>query len=102
MDSNFRFNKFPNCPPIKTANNKKKNSFISTILWSLVNWPIIENIEFININNETAVVIYLGFAALNKYKIGPKKIPPPIPTIPETKPKIIPIKKENKLVELCS
>ena len=37
------------------------------------------------------MVICLGFAALNKYRIGPKKIPPPIPTIPETNPKIKPI-----------
>ena len=41
------------------------------------------------------MVIYLGFAALNKYKIGPKKIPPPIPIIPETNPKITPIKNEK-------
>ena len=78
VESNFKFNKFPNCPPIKTANNKKKYSFISIKFWFLVNWPIIPNIEFIKINKETAVVIYLGFAALNKYKIGPKKIPLPI------------------------
>ena len=95
VERNFRFNKFPNCPPIKTANNKKKYSFISIKFWFLVSWPIIPNIEFIKINKETAVVICLGFAALNKYRMGPKKIPPPIPTIPETNPKITPIKNEK-------
>ena len=32
-----------------------------------------------------------GFAARNKYNIGLKNIPPPIPTKPETNPKTIPI-----------
>ena len=37
------------------------------------------------------MTIFLGLSALNKKRIGLKKIPPPIPTIPETKPRIDPI-----------
>ena len=48
-------------------------------------------IEFIKMNNEAAVTICLGLSALNKNKIGLKKIPPPIPTTPETNPKTPPI-----------
>ena len=56
----------------------------------------IPKIEFININSDAAVIICLGFATLRKNKMGLKKIPPPIPTIPEIKPKIAPI--INKVV----
>jgi len=45
----------------------------------------------IKIKNEAAVTICFGFATLNKNKSGLKKIPPPIPTTPETNPKIPPI-----------
>ena len=38
--------------------------------------------------------MYFGFAALIKNKIGLKKIPPPIPTIPDKKPRIPPMKTE--------
>ena len=38
-------------------------------------------------------------SALNKNKIGLKKIPPPIPTTPEINPKIPPIKIENIIGE---
>ena len=37
-------------------------------------------------------MICFGFPALIKNKIGLKKIPPPIPTIPEMKPNTVPIK----------
>ena len=56
-----------------------------------VNCPIIPKIEFIKINNEAVVTICFGFPALIKNKIGLKKIPPPIPTIPDMNPKIHPI-----------
>ena len=45
-------------------------------------------------NNEAVVAIILGLSALSKKSTGLKKIPPPIPTIPDTKPKIEPIKME--------
>ena len=51
--------------------------------------------ELININNEVVVTICFGLAALIKKSIGLKKIPPPIPTIPETKPNEPPIKIET-------
>ena len=57
-----------------------------------LNW--IPNKELISINKEAAVIICLGLAALIKKSIGLKKIPPPIPTIPDTKPSIPPIKIE--------
>ena len=39
----------------------------------------------------------LGLAALIKKRIGLKNIPPPIPTTPETKPNIPPIKIDIKI-----
>ncbi len=36
-----------------------------------------------------------GFSAFNKKSIGLKKIPPPIPTIPDIKPSAEPIKQEK-------
>ena len=47
-------------------------------------------IEFIKIKSEAVVTICFGFPALIKKSIGLKKIPPPIPTTPETKPRIPP------------
>ena len=38
------------------------------------------------INTEADVTINFGLDALIKNKIGLKKIPPPIPTIPDKKP----------------
>ena len=65
----------------------------------LVSCPIIPEIEFIKINIEAVVTICAGFAALNKKRIGLKKIPPPMPTIPETKPKVHPIKTINNKIQ---
>ena len=61
------------------------------IIFSLESWPKIPEIELIRINNDALVTIFLGLSALNKKRIGLKKIPPPIPTTPETKPRIDPI-----------
>ena len=47
-------------------------------------------------NNEAVVAITFGFSAFNNKRIGLKKIPPPIPTTPDTKPKIAPIAKAKK------
>ena len=52
-------------------------------------------LEFININREDVVTICLGFPALNKKRIGLKKIPPPIPTTPDTNPIDAPINNDN-------
>ena len=43
-------------------------------------------------NNDAVVAIFLGLSAFNKKRIGLKKIPPPIPTIPEINPRTEPIK----------
>jgi len=51
----------------------------------------------IRINKEAAVTICFGLAALIKKSIGLKNIPPPIPTTPETKPNIPPIKIDIKI-----
>ena len=40
--------------------------------------------------------MFLGLSAFNKKRIGLKKIPPPIPTIPEINPKTQPIIREIK------
>ena len=62
----------------------------------MVSWPIIPNTEFININKEAAVIICFGLATLIINRIGLRKIPPPIPTIPEIKPKMAPIITDTK------
>ena len=54
--------------------------------------------EFMRINNEAVVTITFGFSALRRKRIGLKKIPPPIPIIPEIRPNIEPIVKEKKKV----
>ena len=59
-----------------------------------VNCPKIPEIELTRINRDAVVTIIFGFSAFNKKRIGLKKIPPPIPTIPETNPRIEPIKNE--------
>jgi len=55
-------------------------------------------IELINIKSEATVTMCFGLPALIKNKIGLKKIPPPIPTTPEMKPKIPPIIIETSFV----
>ena len=45
-------------------------------------------------NREAVVTMCFGFQALIRKSIGLKKIPPPIPTIPEMSPKDPPIKIE--------
>ena len=67
----------------------------------MVNWPLIPEIEFININIDAVVTIYFGLPAFIKNSIGLKKIPPPIPTMPEIKPKIPPIIIETILGNTC-
>ena len=61
---------------------------------SFVNWPITPNNELIKINKEAEVTICLGYPAFIKNNIGLKNIPPPIPTMPEIKPIIEPVKTE--------
>ena len=43
------------------------------------------------INKEAVVTMFLGLSAFNKKSIGLKKIPPPIPIIPEINPRIEPV-----------
>ena len=42
------------------------------------------------------MIIFLVLSAFKKKRIGLKKIPPPIPTIPEINPKKDPLLKEKK------
>ena len=70
LEKILRFRKLPISPPIKTDKNSgqyKKNS-LRTL--SLVNWPKIPEIEFISINNDAVVTIFLGLSAFNKKRIG--------------------------------
>ena len=46
-------------------------------------------------NNDAEVTIFLGLSAFNKKRIGLRKIPPPIPTIPEISPITEPTKIEK-------
>ena len=58
---------------------------------------LIINTEIFNhqfINREAVVAITFGFSAFSKKSIGLRKIPPPMPTIPDTSPRIEPIIKE--------
>ena len=57
--------------------------------------PFKENSELIKMNIEAVFIICWGLPALNKKRMGLKKIPPPIPTIPEIKPNKEPINKET-------
>ena len=51
----------------------------------------------IKINKDALLVICLGYPAFIKNRRGLKKIPPPIPTIPDIKPIIDPIEIEINL-----
>ena len=71
-----------------------------------VSWPLIPEIEFININKDAVVTMCLGLPAFIKKRIGLKKIPPPIPITPEIKPRTAPIEIEiilgiSKKMESC-
>ena len=46
-------------------------------------------------NNDEAVAICFALSALITKSIGLKKIPPPIPTIPDTNPIAPPMKREK-------
>ena len=67
---------------------KSKNSLNTT---SFVSWPATPNKELIKINKDAVVIICFGYPAFIKNRIGLKKIPPPIPTIPEINPIIDPM-----------
>ena len=75
-----------------TVKNKGQYNIISFNIFSFVNCPKIPEIELMSINNDAVVTIFLGLSAFNKKSIGLKKIPPPIPIIPEIRPRIEPIK----------
>ena len=85
-------------PPIRTQINRGQYKGISFITVCFVNCPNIPEIEFINMNSEAVVAIILGLSAFSKKSIGLKKIPPPIPTIPDIKPRIEPIVKDFKKI----
>ena len=59
--------------------------------------PANPKIELISINKDALLVICLGYPAFIKNRRGLKKIPPPIPTMPDIKPIIDPIEIEINL-----
>ena len=75
--------------------NKGIYNIISFKIFVFVNCPKIPETEFINMKKDAVEDITLGLSAFNKKSIGLKNIPPPIPTIPEIKPKTDPINKEG-------
>ena len=56
-----------------------------------MNCPKTPKTELIRINSEAAQAICFGYPAFRRNSIGLRKIPPPIPTMPEKKPIIDPI-----------
>ena len=77
LEKIFKLKKFPKSPPINTLKNNGQYNKISFNMFSLVNWPSSPEIEFISINNDAVVMIFLGLSAFNKKSRGLKKIPPP-------------------------
>ena len=57
-------------------------------------FPKSPEIELTKINKAEIPAAFFVSAQLNKSKIGVKKMPPPTPTNPETKPKTAPINKQ--------
>ena len=95
LENNFIFKKFPICPPIKTTKKSGQNFKKLSKTISLVSCPTTPNMELIKINKDAVVAICLGYPAFKRKRIGLKKIPPPIPTNPEKKPIIDPIRIEK-------
>ena len=46
-------------------------------------------------NNDATVAIFFALSTLNNNNIGLKKMPPPIPTTPDTNPIDAPINNDN-------
>ncbi len=85
-------------PPIKTLKKSNQKLLKSLSIFSLERCPKTPEIELININNDAVVAMTFGLSTFNKKRIGLKKIPPPIPTIPDIKPRVEPIMNEKKKV----
>ena len=96
FESIFKFKKFPMRPPAKTAKKSGQYEKVSFNIVSFVSCPKTPEIELISMNKDAVVAIFLGLSSFNKKRIGLKKIPPPIPTIPEISPKTEPIEIEMK------
>ena len=57
-----------------------------------MNCPVRPDMELINIKSDAAVAMFLALSVLVKNNIGLKNIPPPMPTTPDIKPIVPPIK----------
>lgn len=78
----------PRNPPRSTTSangkiNGKSTSFV-------IEWATSPLIEFVSINKLADAAAVFGFAKPVNIKIGDNQMPPPIPTRPETVPKIAP------------
>lgn len=96
FERNFIFKWLPICPPTKTVKKRGQKLINSLKTISFVSCPATPNIELTKINKEAVAAICFGYPAFIKNKIGLKNIPPPIPTRPDTKPIMEPIKIDNK------
>ena len=78
----------PRNPPRRTTKANGKISAKSTSL--VIEWATSPLTEFVSINKLAEAAAVFGFARPVNIKIGDNQIPPPIPTSPETVPKIAP------------
>ena len=83
-------------------NHFEKNIFLDKSLENFFNIEIIleffPNAKFVHTYRcfkDAVVAIIFGLSAFNKKRIGLKKIPPPMPTIPDTNPNMQPINIET-------
>ena len=78
----------PRNPPRRTTKANGKISAKSTSL--VIEWAASPLTELVSINKLAEAAAVFGFARPVNIKIGDNQIPPPIPTRPETVPKIAP------------
>ena len=78
----------PRNPPKRTTKANGKIKAKSTSL--VIEWATSPLMEFVSINKLAGAAAVFGFARPVSIKIGDNQIPPPIPTRPETVPKIAP------------
>ena len=98
LEKILRFRKFPKSPPIKTAKNSGQYKKKSLRTLSLVNWPKIPEIEFISINNDAVVTIFLGLSAFINFHVFNSSII----NLPPSKTIMNPIIKKSKRLQSTS
>ena len=91
----------PICPPVKTAisNNQYGGRRASVLALSiLIIWPVMPARELTRINKAQAPAIWLALPQRRKWRMGARKIPPPMPVMPAKMPKKVPKSGSNNLL----